>query len=74
VAQVFYPEGLPHARELAYASRVFDSVEINGSFYSLMRPSAVQAWRAAVPDDFVFAPFDALALRARVRRTSAGRP
>jgi hypothetical protein len=39
-----------------------------------MRPSAVQAWRAAVPDDFVFAPFDALALRARVRRTSAGRP
>jgi uncharacterized protein YecE (DUF72 family) len=53
--KVFYPEGLAQARELAYASRVFDSIEINGSFYSLMRPSAVQAWCAAAPEDFVFA-------------------
>jgi uncharacterized protein YecE (DUF72 family) len=32
-----------------------NSVEINGSFYSLQRPSSYTAWAAAVPDDFVFA-------------------
>jgi uncharacterized protein YecE (DUF72 family) len=51
----FYPDGLPHARELAYASRLFDTIEINGSFYSLMRPAAVLRWRAAAPAGFVFA-------------------
>jgi uncharacterized protein YecE (DUF72 family) len=32
-----------------------NSVEINGSFYSLQRPSSYAAWRQAVPDDFCFA-------------------
>jgi uncharacterized protein YecE (DUF72 family) len=31
------------------------SVEINGSFYSLQRPSSYRAWHDATPDDFVFA-------------------
>ena len=52
---VFYPEGLRQADELAFASRAFPSIEINGSFYSLMRPESYRAWYAAVPDDFVFA-------------------
>jgi uncharacterized protein YecE (DUF72 family) len=50
----FYPEGLPHRRELGFASGVFNSVEINGSFYSLQRPSSYQRWYAATPPDFVF--------------------
>jgi uncharacterized protein YecE (DUF72 family) len=53
--KVFYPEGLTQSRELEYATRVFETIEINGSFYSLMRPSAVAAWSAAAPDGFVFA-------------------
>jgi uncharacterized protein YecE (DUF72 family) len=52
---VFYPPGLPQAQELRYASRRLDSVEINGSFYSLQRPSSYRRWYAETPDDFVFA-------------------
>jgi uncharacterized protein YecE (DUF72 family) len=52
---VFYPVGLPQARELEFASRRMRTVEINGSFYSLQRPSSYHSWYAATPDDFVFA-------------------
>jgi uncharacterized protein YecE (DUF72 family) len=52
--KVFYPEGLRQADELAFAARMFSTIEINGSFYSLMRPESYRAWSAAVPDDFVF--------------------
>ena len=51
----FYPEGLPQKRELAYAAERFNSIELNGSFYSLQRPSSYARWRDDVPDDFVFA-------------------
>jgi uncharacterized protein YecE (DUF72 family) len=51
---VFYPKDLVHKRELAYASRQFNSIEINGSFYSLQRPSSYQAWYEQTPADFVF--------------------
>jgi uncharacterized protein YecE (DUF72 family) len=50
----FYPEGLPHRLELEYAAERFTSIEINGSFYSLQRPSSYLAWRDRTPDDFVF--------------------
>jgi uncharacterized protein YecE (DUF72 family) len=52
---VFYPPGLPHRRELEYLSRQMNSVEINGSFYSLQRLSSYQAWAASTPEDFIFA-------------------
>jgi uncharacterized protein YecE (DUF72 family) len=51
----FYPKGLPQRRELEYAADRMTSVELNGSFYSLQRPTSYQRWRAEVPDDFVFA-------------------
>jgi uncharacterized protein YecE (DUF72 family) len=50
----FYPKGLAQRRELEHASSVFDSLEINGSFYSLQRPEHYQRWRAETPRDFVF--------------------
>jgi uncharacterized protein YecE (DUF72 family) len=53
--KVFYPPGLLQRRELEFASRVFASIEINGSFYSLQRPASYVAWHDATPDDFVFA-------------------
>jgi len=52
---VFYPEALPQRRELEYASRCFDSIEINGSFYSLQTPASYSNWREATPPGFVFA-------------------
>jgi uncharacterized protein YecE (DUF72 family) len=52
---VFYPEGLPHHRELAFASRAVRTIEINGSFYSLQRPSSYRAWYEESPPGFLFA-------------------
>ena len=52
---VFYPKGLRQADELKFAAEHFDSVEINGSFYSLQRPEYYAAWRDVTPDGFVFA-------------------
>jgi uncharacterized protein YecE (DUF72 family) len=52
---VFYPTDLVQRRELEYASRQMDSIEINGSFYSLQRADAWQRWHDQTPDDFVFA-------------------
>lgn len=51
---VFYPVGLPQREELAFASRHFDSIEINGSFYSLQRPELYRRWYAETPPGFVF--------------------
>ncbi len=50
----FYPAGLPQRAELAYASRRFATIEINGSFYSLQRPELYARWRAETPEGFVF--------------------
>lgn len=51
----FYPSGLPQRGELSYLARQLNSVELNGSFYSLQRPARYQAWVEETPDDFVFA-------------------
>lgn len=52
---VFYPHGLRQTDELAYAAKLFDTIEINGTFYALQRPELFASWRDSVPDDFVFA-------------------
>jgi uncharacterized protein YecE (DUF72 family) len=52
---VFYPKGLQQRRELEYASRQMNSIEINGTFYSLQRPASFKKWHDETPDDFVFA-------------------
>jgi len=52
---VFYPEKLPQAKELQYASRMLPTIEINGSFYSLQSPASYAEWHDATPDGFVFA-------------------
>ena len=51
----FYPKGLVQRRELEYAAERLTSVEVNGSFYSLQRPTSYDAWRDQTPEDFVFA-------------------
>ena len=51
----FYPRGLSSKRWLTYIAERLPTVEINGTFYSLTRPSACDAWRAAVPEGFLFA-------------------
>ena len=51
---VFYPPKHPQKRELEYASLAFNTIEINGTFYSLQRPSSFQKWYSETPADFVF--------------------
>jgi uncharacterized protein YecE (DUF72 family) len=50
----FYPEDLPQRRELEYAARQLNSIELNGTFYSTQRPQSFQQWSKDTPDDFVF--------------------
>ena len=50
----FYPAGLPHAKELEYASRHLTAIEVNGTYYSSQKPATFAKWRHETPDDFVF--------------------
>jgi uncharacterized protein YecE (DUF72 family) len=52
---VFYPDKLPQRRELEFASREFNTIELNGSFYSLQRPESFLQWDTETPRDFTFA-------------------
>src|SRR5215470_18024821 len=51
---VFYPKGLPHARELAYAAEHLTAIEINGTFYRTQSPATFRKWASEVPENFVF--------------------
>ena len=52
----FYPAELPAREWLRYASRIFNSIELNGTFYSLKSPSVFHRWVEESPDtEFVFA-------------------
>jgi uncharacterized protein YecE (DUF72 family) len=51
---VFYPPKHPQQRELEYASRIFSTIEINGTFYSLQRPSSFEKWYRESPSGFLF--------------------
>jgi uncharacterized protein YecE (DUF72 family) len=51
----FYDAALPQSRWLEYYASVFDTVEINNSFYRLPEASTFARWAARVPARFVFA-------------------
>lgn len=50
----FYPKGLIQKKELYFASRAVNSIEINGSFYALQTPERYQNWYEDTPDSFIF--------------------
>lgn len=50
----FYPRGLKQASELRFAAATFQSIEINGTHYSLQSLDNWQRWYAETPADFVF--------------------
>jgi len=49
-----YPKGVPARRWLEYYATLFDTVEVNSTFYRLPRRNAVAAWVQETPDDFLF--------------------
>ena len=49
---VLYPPGLPTARRLARYVEVFDTVELNASFYRWPKDSTFAGWRTRLPEGF----------------------
>jgi uncharacterized protein YecE (DUF72 family) len=52
---VLYPKGLPQRAWLQRYSEVFDSVELNSSFYGLPAAATFDKWKDSVPEGFLFA-------------------
>lgn len=50
----FYPKGLVQARELEYASRQLNAIEINATYYRLQSPDSFARWHDQTPEGFVF--------------------
>ena len=53
--RLFYPDELPHSKELEYASRQLGAIEINSTFYGRQKPASWKAWEKTVPEGFQFA-------------------
>lgn len=53
--KTFYPDGLAVKKQLEFASRQVNSIEINGTFYALQKPSSFETWYRSTPGDFTFA-------------------
>lgn len=50
-----YPKGVPPRRWLAHYATLFDTVEVNSTFYRLASRDAVATWVRDTPDHFLFA-------------------
>lgn len=50
----FYPADLKAKDELHYASRQLRTIEVNGTYYTTMKPETFAKWASEVPEDFVF--------------------
>jgi uncharacterized protein YecE (DUF72 family) len=71
----FYPSGLRHKDELAFASRAVGAIEINATFHKLQKPESFRQWAAQAPDGFVLAVKGSRFItNRRDLRTAAGEP
>jgi len=52
---VFYPDKLPRAKELEYASSKLGAIEINATFYGRQSPKSWANWERVAPEGFQFA-------------------
>ncbi len=51
---VFYPPGTTSRDYLTHYSRIFNSVEMDTTFYGVPRSAVVTQWAASTPDNFKF--------------------
>ena len=54
VPQALYPEAFKGTSRLTYYASLFNSIEINSSFYKLPKASTIIKWRDTVPEGFRF--------------------
>jgi uncharacterized protein YecE (DUF72 family) len=52
---IFYPDDLKKTDQLSYYHSIFNTVELNNSFYRQPSASNFENWKNSVPSDFVFA-------------------
>jgi uncharacterized protein YecE (DUF72 family) len=71
--ELVYPKGLPARRWLAHYAELFDTVEVNNTFYRLPRRESVAAWVAETPPGFLFAVKASRYLTHMKRLTDLGR-
>jgi len=69
----FYPEGLPARAWLEHYATVFDTVEVNTTFYRLAKAEAVARWVRQTPPGFTFAVKASRYLTHMRRLTDMGR-
>lgn len=50
----FYPDKIKSPDVLPYYTKIFDSVELNNSFYQLPKENNVKKWVEQTPEEFVF--------------------
>jgi uncharacterized protein YecE (DUF72 family) len=50
----FYPKNLASNEFLAYYSKLFDTVEVDSTFYRIPSKKTVLDWREQTPSDFIF--------------------
>jgi uncharacterized protein YecE (DUF72 family) len=50
-----YPKGVPPSRWLPHYATIFDTVEVNSTFYRLASPNSAATWAEQTPEGFVFA-------------------
>lgn len=67
---VVFPDGVPKKRRLECYAELFDTVEVNSSFYSLPKASTVESWVERTPEEFIFA-FKASRYLTHVKRLKA---
>jgi len=51
----FYPNTLPVSKQFDFYAGLFDTVEINNSFYKLPAKNVFLSWKSMSPPDFLFA-------------------
>ncbi len=49
-----YPVGLPRRRWFEHYTSMFDTVELNSTFYRLPNPRTVERWATTAPEGFIY--------------------
>jgi len=52
---VVYPEGVPQKKWFEHYAQIFDTVEINNTFYRLPSHEVFESWRDQAPEGFCYA-------------------
>lgn len=70
----FYPPGLHQSAWFAHYAGVFDTVEVNYTFYHLPSQTTVERWRSQAPEGFIYALKGSQQITHRLRLSDVDEP